>query len=137
MVTHYCCIKKKPMSNRSFSISARLKSFGYAFNGLRLLLMKEHNAWLHLVATLAVVAAGFFFSLSRGEWIIIVFSIGIVWMAELFNTSLERTIDFISTEQHPKIKVIKDLSAGAVLVAAITALIAGAIVFIPKILAII
>lgn len=124
------------MSHTPFSISSRLKSFGYAFNGLRELLRKEHNAWLHLAASLVVTGAGMFFQITRIEWIILVFCIGIVWMAELFNTCMERTMDFISTEKKPPIKVIKDLAAAAVLIAAITALVAGSIIFIPKILAI-
>ncbi|NML23168.1 diacylglycerol kinase family protein [Pseudoflavitalea sp. G-6-1-2] len=124
------------MSNQQFSIAARLRSFGYAISGLRALLQKEHNSWLHLVASLAAIGAGMFFQVSRTEWIALVFCIGIVWMAELFNTCIERTMDFISKERLPQIKVIKDLGAAAVLVAAITALVAGAIIFIPKILAI-
>ena len=66
--------------------------------------------------------------------IILVFAIGFVWVAELFNTAIEKIMDFISKEQHPKIKLIKDLSAAAVLVAAMVAFITGCIVFIPKLI---
>jgi diacylglycerol kinase (ATP) len=67
------------------------------------------------------------------EIIALVFAVGFVWVAEMFNTCIEHIMDFISTEKKPAIKFIKDLSAGAVLVAAITALITGSIIFIPKI----
>ena len=61
------------------------------------------------------------------------FAAGFVWSAEIFNTAIESMMDHLSPEKHPRVKYIKDLAAGAVLVAAITAIIAGLIIFIPKI----
>jgi len=72
---------------------------------------------------------------SRGEAISIVLSVGLVWLAELFNTAIEKLCDVVSKEYHPAIKFIKDVSAAAVLVSAITAFVTGAIVFLPKLLA--
>jgi diacylglycerol kinase (ATP) len=120
------------MKPAPFSISARAKSFGYACEGIIAFVRREHNAWLHCIATVAVVVLAFVVDLTKTEIMALVFAVGFVWVAEMFNTCIEHIMDFISTERKPAIKFIKDLSAGAVLVAAITALITGAIIFIPK-----
>jgi len=121
-------------NNKSFSIGARGKSFKYAFDGVIAFFKAEHNAVLHLAGTAAVVFLAIALHVSITEMIILVFAIGFVWVAELFNTAIEKIMDFISKEQHPKIKLIKDLSAAAVLVAAMVAFITGCIVFIPKLI---
>jgi diacylglycerol kinase len=122
------------MKNQKFSISRRLKSFRYAFNGLKILLKEEHNARIHLMAAIVVVIAGVFFETSTSEWIAIIFAIGFVISAEIINSSIENIADFISPEKHEKIKKIKDLAAAGVLISAVTALIIGMIIFLPKIL---
>jgi diacylglycerol kinase len=122
------------MKQQRFSISKRLKSFKYAFNGLRILIKEEHNARIHLFATICVIIAGLFFNISMNEWIGVIFSIGLVFSLEIINSSIENIADFISPEKHEMIKKIKDLSASGVLISAITALIIGMIIFIPKIL---
>ena len=122
------------MKPASFSIRARAKSFQYAWEGITAFLKREHNAWLHFIATVAVVVLATVVGLTKEELLALVFAIGFVWVAEIFNTCIEHTMDFISKEKQPEIKFIKDLSAGAVLIAAITALITGGIIFIPKIL---
>jgi diacylglycerol kinase len=122
------------MKQQRFSISKRLKSFKYAFNGLRILIKEEHNARIHLFATVCVIIAGLFFNISMNEWIGVIFSIGLVFSLEIINSSIENIADFISPEKHEMIKKIKDLSASGVLISAITALIIGLIIFIPKIL---
>ena len=94
---------------------------------------KEHNARIHLAATVFVLVLTFIFPVSQLEIIALVLSIGFVWAAEIFNTAIEKTMDFISTKKDTRIKVIKDLAAAAVLVAAIVALITGCLIFIPKI----
>ncbi|WP_127132457.1 diacylglycerol kinase family protein [Pseudoflavitalea rhizosphaerae] len=123
------------MTNEKFSLRARANSFGYAFKGIRNLLRYEHNAIIHLVATVMIIIAGLWLQLERWEWTAIVIAIGFVWVTEILNTCVERTMDFISTEKDPKIGAIKDLAAGAVLIAALTAVTAGAFIFIPKIIA--
>lgn len=125
------------MNNGKFSLRHRADSFGYAFKGLRNLLQHEHNARIHLVATILVILAGVLLQVQSWEWIVLCFAVGFVWVTEILNTCIERTMDFISTEKHPKIGAIKDLAAAAVLIAAFTAVAAGAFIFIPKIIALI
>jgi diacylglycerol kinase (ATP) len=119
-------------NKKPFSIPARGNSFKYAFEGIKEFFRSEHNAWLHLLGTIAVIILAVVVHVSRPEIIMLIFAIGFVWMAELFNTAIEKMIDFISIEEQPKIKFIKDLSAAAVLIAAVVAFITGCIVFIPK-----
>jgi diacylglycerol kinase len=121
------------MDKNKFSLRKRIRSFGYAFNGLWILIKEEHNARIHLLATIIAIAAGFYFRISGLEWIGIAFAIALVFVAEIINSALENTADLITKDKNPSIKKIKDLSAAAVLFSAITALIIAAIVFIPKI----
>lgn len=125
------------MTHEKFSIRARASSFGFAFKGLKNLLRYEHNAIIHLVATALVIVAGVWLKLQHWEWIVLCFAAGFVWVTEILNTCIERIMDYLSTEYDPRIGVIKDLAAGAVLVAAITAVIAGGFIFIPKIIALV
>jgi diacylglycerol kinase len=122
------------MEQQPFSLRARARSFRYAWEGLKGLLATEHNSYIHLALTITVVLLGCVFRVSPLEAALIVFAIALVWMAELFNTAIEKTADLISKEKHPQIKLIKDVSAAAVLIAAIAAAVVGCIVFIPKII---
>jgi len=122
------------MQAQKFSIIRQLKSFRYAIAGIRELILSEHNARIHLTATIAVILMSVIFKVSRQEGLMITGAIGLVWITEMFNTCIEKTMDFISTEKHPEIKSIKDIAAGAVLIAFVTALIIGLTIFIPKIL---
>jgi diacylglycerol kinase len=120
------------MKNTRISVFSRLKSFMYAFEGVKVLLREEHNSRIHLLAALVAVAAGIYFNINSYEWMAVVFSIGLVFTAEIFNTVIENLCDFVSPGQNEKIKRIKDLSAAAVLVSAVTAFCIGLIVFLPK-----
>ncbi|MES2798835.1 MAG: diacylglycerol kinase family protein [Bacteroidota bacterium] len=111
-----------------------LKSFGYAFEGIVELLRKERNFQIHCFALVVVVGAGFFFSITRLEWVIILLVSALVLALEGVNTAIEKLCDLYSTEQHSQIKKIKDIAAGAVLVAAIFAAIIGGIIFLPKLM---
>ncbi|MDP2188340.1 MAG: diacylglycerol kinase family protein [Sphingobacteriaceae bacterium] len=122
------------MKKAAFSISQRLQSFGYAFNGLKILFKEEHNARVHLAATVLVIAASLFFELNAFEWMAVIFAIGLVFMAEIFNSAIENLADFMTTETNSKIKTIKDLAAAGVLLSAITAASIGLLVFVPKLL---
>jgi diacylglycerol kinase len=122
------------MKNQKFSITQRLRSFAYAFNGLKILLKEEHNARLHLIAATVAVIAGVVLNISAMEWIAIVFATAFVITTEIINSSIENMADFISPEKHEKIKKIKDLAAAGVLISAVAALIVGMIIFLPKIL---
>ena len=120
------------MKNSGFTFRKRLASFRYAFNGIRLLIQKEHNAWIHSVDPICVVISGFFFGLSRVEWMAVVIVIGAVLSAEAVNSSIESLADSVSPEYNETIKKTKDLAAGAVLIMAIAAAIVGSIIFFPK-----
>jgi diacylglycerol kinase len=120
--------------SKKFSLSKRLASFRYAFNGLKILIKEEHNARIHLFIAFCVIIAGVAFHISTIEWIAVIFCIGWVFSMELLNSSIENTADLLSEEKNEKIKKIKDLSAGAVLVAAIASAVTGLIIFLPKII---
>lgn len=92
------------MKNSGFTFRKRLASFRYAFNGIRLLIQKEHNAWIHCFAAICVVIAGFFFGLSQTEWIAVVIVIGAVLSAEAINSSIESLADLVSPEYNEIIK---------------------------------
>ena len=121
------------MEQKKFSISKRLKSFVYAFNGLIILFKEEHNARIHLIATILEITAAVLLKLNFYEWIAVTFAIGFVISVEIINTVIENMADFVSPAKNDKIKKIKDLSAAAVLISSMTALTIGLIVFIPKI----
>ncbi|WP_430814403.1 diacylglycerol kinase family protein [Carboxylicivirga sp. RSCT41] len=124
------------MMNKRFSVLKRIISFKYAFNGLKVLLLEEHNARVHLVAAILVIVAGFYFHLSKVEWMLVIFAIGFVFAMELLNSAIENLADIITLDKDERIKKTKDLAAGGVLFAALTALIIGLIIFIPKIIAV-
>jgi diacylglycerol kinase len=121
------------MEGRRFSWKERGNSFSYAWQGIKGLLRTEHNSWIHLGLTLLVIILAIYYRISRSECIFLIIVTAIVWAAELFNTALEKSMDFISRENHPQIKLIKDLAAAAVLISALAALAVGAIIFVPKI----
>ena len=123
------------MKNEKFSIKKRIKSFSYAFAGLRVLFREEHNSWIHAAAALIAVVAGFLFRISPMEWVAVIIVIGMVFAAEILNSSIERTADFVKAERDDRKRDIKDLGAAAVLVSAITAALVGTIIFLPKLLA--
>ena len=120
------------MKQLQFSVKSRVSSFGFAFEGLFAFFRNETNAWIHLASTVIVAALAFYCKVSSIEITCLVIVTGFVWVAEVFNTAVERMMDFLSTQIHPDIKIIKDLAAGAVLLSAVTAFITGAIIFIPK-----
>jgi diacylglycerol kinase (ATP) len=120
------------MKPKAFSIRARANSFRFAWEGIYNFFSQEHNAWLHLAASVTVFIAAWRFHISRNEIILLIIVIGFVWVAEIFNTAIEKIMDFISLQRHPEVKFIKDLAAAAVLIAALTALLTGGLIFIPK-----
>ena len=122
------------MEAEKFSIRKRVKSFYYAGEGLVHFFRREHNAWIHLCATVVVIVLALVVKVSYLEAIALAFAVGLVWVAEILNTCIERMADLITQERHPGIKAVKDMAAGAVLVAAIVAVIIGLFIFIPKIL---
>jgi diacylglycerol kinase (ATP) len=117
---------------RNFSVMERMRSILPAINGLKISILTEHNLWVHTVATILVAIIALLLKVSGTEAGILCLTIGFVWCAELINTAIEKAMDFISTEKHPAIRMIKDTAAAAVLVSAITAVLAGCFIFIPK-----
>ena len=120
--------------SRSLTFTGRVRSFRFALRGLGIMLRSQHNAWIHAVATVAVVAAGATFGLSRFEWCWIVLAVVAVWTAEALNTALEFLADVAAPEFHPVAGHAKDVAAGAVLVTAIGAAFIGLLVLGPHLL---
>ena len=122
------------MTMTRFSLKSRLGSFKFAFRGLGLLLKNEHNSRIHLLGAIIAFAMGFLMKINLLEWSLLVILTGIVFLSELFNTSLETISDIVDNEWNEKIRNAKDYAAAAVLVSAIMSLVTGGIIFIPKIL---
>jgi len=117
---------------KELTFRKRWSSFACAFRGIILFLREQPNARIHFVAAVGAVMAGIFLSISLAEWIVVTIVIGFVLSAELFNSSIEELVNIISPEYQKRAGNIKDLAAGAVLVAAITALTVGLIIFLPR-----
>ena len=120
-----------------FSIAARLKSFAFAFEGFAFMLRTQHNAWVHLGATSAIVALGFALQVSADAWRWLIAAMALVWVAEAMNTAFEHLCDVVSPQFHESVKRSKDIAAAAVLVCVIAASLLGAITFAPYVLALI
>ncbi|MES2592587.1 MAG: diacylglycerol kinase family protein [Bacteroidota bacterium] len=120
-------------SNRPW-IHSRIKSFGFAIEGIVTFFKTQHNAWIHAVAAVVVVVAGFILNVNNTEWCLLAIAIALVIISEMLNTAIEFLTDIVSPAIHPVAKKVKDVAAGAVLFAAITAAVIGGIVFIPKLL---
>lgn len=120
-----------PDRNR-LSIKARLKSFVYAWRGIVTLLKTQHNAWIHVTIAALVIAAGISLSISTIEWCVVFLAMGLVLASEGFNTAIEHFADALSPEENKKIGTVKDVAAGAVLIAAFFAALVGLFIFVPK-----
>jgi len=116
------------------SFTARLLSFRYAFRGILCMTRAQPNFRIQLVFAVLVILAGFFFSISGFEWIVLMLTIAIVLSLEMLNSAIEYLVDLVTQEDNPLAGKVKDIAAGAVLIAAIFAMIIGLIIFIPKIL---
>lgn len=114
-----------------YDFKKQLRSFGYAWKGIRCCVGKEQNLSFHLIVTVLTIIAGFLLDITRTDWMIVILCIGVVIAAELFNTAIEKLVDLVSPERHPIAGQVKDIAAGAVLVCAATAAIIGLVVFIP------
>ena len=116
------------------TVASRLESFRWAFRGLRTLLASQHNARIHLLASVSVCGLGLLLGISRLEWCAIAVAIAMVWTAEALNTAFEFLCDVASPEFHPLIQKAKDVAAAAVLLSAAGAALIGLIVFVPHLL---
>lgn len=115
----------------------RRRAFRYAWQGISTMFRQETHARIHLLAMVCVVAVGFVVNLTRVEWCLVLLCIGGVFMAEAFNSAIERVCNHVSPQWNPLIKDAKDLAAGAVLLLVIFVVIVGLIVFVPHFLEII
>ena len=113
------------------SLRKNIRSYGYAWKGLKYVLKNENNIRYQLVAGITALLLGYYQNISMGEWLTIIVIIGLVLTAEIFNTALEKLVDHVNPEQHPVAGLVKDISAGAVLLISFTAAAVGAIIFIP------
>lgn len=121
---------KEEKAWREVKKSERFKN---AFRGLRVLSATTRHLWVHVFFTVLAVVFGFCFNISSFEWIVIIFSIGFVFVTEAVNTAIEIDIDLTSPEYHPYARDTKDVAAGAVLLSVFTAVTVGLIIFLPKI----
>ncbi len=122
--------------HKKFSVKKRLLSFKYAFRGIGFMIQTQHNARIHLIATIIVIFLGVTLKVSLTEWCLLIFAIGIVLSSELFNTSIEFLTDLLSPEYQKKAGTVKDIAAGAVLISAIASAIIGLIVFLPRVISV-
>ena len=122
------------MKQEAFSWRKRVRSFGYAFQGMATLLRDEHNSRIHVCMMAAVVAAGFLFGITATEWCIVCICFGMVLMAEAMNSAIEAIADLVMPDRHPLVKKAKDVAAAGVLFMAMAAAAAGLVIFIPYLL---
>lgn len=122
------------MKQEAFSFKKRVKSFGYAFQGIAALIRDEHNSRIHVCVMLAVVMAGMFFGITANEWSLVCICFGMVLMAEAMNSAIEAIADMVMPDRHPLIKKAKDVAAAGVLFTAMAAVAVGLIIFMPYVL---
>jgi diacylglycerol kinase len=120
-----------------FSFKKRSKSFSHAWRGINYMFKTEHNARVHLAAIIIATILGTWLRIEPVEWVAIAIVIGFVLVTELLNSAIEKLADMVEPEWNKKIGIIKDYSAGAVLVAAVVSVVAGGVIFLPKIMEII
>jgi diacylglycerol kinase (ATP) len=113
-------------------VSGRIKSIGFAVKGAFKLISTEHSIMVQFSIMLLMIFAGFYFHISREEWMLQILAFGLVLGIEGLNTAVEKIADFIHPEFHDRIGFIKDIAAGAVLFAASSALTVGALIYVPK-----
>lgn len=114
--------------------SGRLKSIGFAVKGAIKLITTEHSVMVQSSLAILMIFAGFYFDISREEWMMQILAFGLVLGIESLNTAVEKVADFIHPEYHEKIGFIKDIAAGAVMFAAMAAIAVGLLIYVPKIM---
>jgi diacylglycerol kinase (ATP) len=120
--------------NTQFKLRARVISFKHAWHGLYVVLNEEYNFRIHLVVALTVIALGGVFAITRTEWIVVILCIGIVLTTEIINTAIEKMMDIISPQKNEKIRIIKDIAAGGVLIVTSMAVVTAIFIFLPYLL---
>lgn len=121
------------MTKKESFLVNRIKSVGYAFKGALYLLKTESSIKIQFVIAIGVTIAGFYFDISKTEWLFQIGFIGLVMSIEGLNTAIEYLSDFIHPEHHQSIGRIKDIAAGAVFIASLAAVIAAIVIYFPKV----
>ncbi len=124
--------KNKLIMNSEHNLSM---AFYHAFKGMQNFFLRERNGKIQLFIACTIVAAAFAFEISPMEWVIVLFCIGLVLALEMINSAIEKLCDLVHRDFHPAIKIVKDVSAAAVLWVSIISTGIGCIIFIPKIIA--
>jgi diacylglycerol kinase (ATP) len=124
----------KKQKTNNFSLISRIRSFGFAFQGIFSAYQSGHNLWIQSFVGMLVILAGIWLEVSKTEWLILIICIGMVLSAEIFNSSIEKLVDLVSPDYNKKAGRIKDLAAGAVLMLSITAAVIGLLIFIPRLI---
>lgn len=119
------------MSKNQSELDKRIKSFHYAIEGCYYVLKTQKNARIHAAITSGVIILGVWLMIPRQDWAMLILTIALVWMAEFLNTSIEAIVDMTMPDPHPLAKIAKDVSAGAVLLSAVAAIIVGLIILGP------
>lgn len=122
---------KTAATPQRLTLTARLKSFGYALEGIAFMLKTQHNAWLHGLATIGVIVLALYCHVSASDWRWLIGAMGMVWVGETINTAVEYVCDVVSPDYNHAVKHAKDIAAGGVLIAAIAALVIGILTFWP------
>ncbi len=118
------------MSKKSFA-HTRIQAIKVALEGIKHVLTTQPNARIHAGFTLVVFIVAGLLTLPRLEWVILLLAVGLVWTAEVFNTAVEIAVDVVSPNYDPKAKIIKDISAGAVLISVLVSILVGLFIFGP------
>lgn len=116
------------------SIAKNLKSYTYASKGILHVLLFENNFKYQVTLAILAITISYLLEVNTIEWIIIIALISLVLAAEMFNAAIEKLCDHLHPEEHPAIGLVKDISAGGVLILALSSAIIGAIIFLPKLL---
>ena len=124
--------RRKVVFDNSLDANRLVRSFRAAFEGIKATYIREQNIKIHTVIAILVVLFGFLLKISYGEWLVCLVLIGLVLMAEFFNTAIEYVVDLASPNIHPLAKAAKDTASAGVLMMAILAAIVGVVIFVPK-----
>lgn len=127
--------EKKRKEQKKRGIKRFINSFHYSWDGITYAFKYEQSMFIHVLVTLLVVICGIVLKLDFQEWLLCIVLIGLVIATELINTAIEAVVDLACPEIHPLAKTAKDTAAAAVLVFAITAVLCGLFLFVPKIIA--
>jgi diacylglycerol kinase len=112
-------------------IQTRVQSFRNALTGLWYVIRTQRNAWIHAIASIAVLSLGLWLKVEARDWALVILAVAMVWTAEFLNTALEAVVDLASPQRHPLAQVGKDVGAAAVLISAMTSILIGVLILGP------